>query len=106
MHSLLYNSDKFPVVLERKGSVMTEFTYTIKEEMGLHARPAGVMVKELKALPCNVLISCGNRKADAKKMFALMAMGVKCGETVTVTIEGENDEKAKEYLLKFFNENF
>lgn len=85
---------------------MVQFDYTIKEEMGLHARPAGVMVKELKPLSCNVTITCGTRKADAKKMFALMAMAVKCGETVTVTIDGENEEKVKDGLVKFFQENF
>lgn len=85
---------------------MVQFEYTIKEEMGLHARPAGIMVKELKPLACEVIIICGQRKADAKKMFALMAMGVKFGETVTVTIDGENEEKVKEDLVKFFHENF
>ena len=85
---------------------MVQFEYTIKEEMGLHARPAGVMVKQLKPLSCNITISCGSRSADAKKMFALMAMAVKCGETVTVTIDGENEEAIKDELLTFFSENF
>jgi len=85
---------------------MVSFTYTIMEEMGLHARPAGIMVKQLKALPCNVTIQCGARSADAKKLFALMGMGVKCGETVTVNIEGENEEAVKADLIAFFNENF
>jgi len=85
---------------------MVQFDYTIKEEMGLHARPAGVMVKQLKPLPCDVTITCGTKKADAKKMFALMAMAVKCGETVTVTIDGDREEEVKEELKEFFQKNF
>lgn len=85
---------------------MVTFDYTIKEEMGLHARPAGVMVKQLKPLACKVTIKCGARSADAKKMFALMAMAVKYDETVTVEIEGEEEEAVKDNLIRFFQENF
>ena len=85
---------------------MVKFEYTIKEEMGLHARPAGIMVKQLKPLTCSVTVRCGERSADAKKMFALMAMAVKCGETVTVEIDGEQEEKVREELIRFFQENF
>jgi phosphocarrier protein HPr len=85
---------------------MVHFDYTIKEEMGLHARPAGVMVKKLKPLACNIIITCGERSADAKKMFALMAMAVKCGETVTVKIDGDMEDEVKKELLEFFHVNF
>lgn len=85
---------------------MVSFTYTIKEPMGLHARPAGIMVKELKPLPCSVKVSCGSRSADGKKLFALMGMAVKCGETVLVEIEGEDEEKVKASLQSFFESNF
>ena len=85
---------------------MVSFDYTIKEAMGLHARPAGILVKQIKPLPCNITITCGNRQADAKKMFALMSISVKCGETVTVTIDGETEEAVKTQLMLFFEENF
>ncbi len=85
---------------------MVSFDYTIKDEMGLHARPAGVMVKQLKTVPATVTICCGERKADAKKLFAVMAMAVKWGETVTVSIEGENEETIKNDLVRFFEENY
>jgi len=85
---------------------MVSFTYTITDKMGIHARPAGVMVQNIKKLPCNIKIKCGEREADAKKIFDLMAMGIKCGETVTVTVDGENEESVKEYLVDFFKNNF
>lgn len=85
---------------------MVEFTYTIQDEMGLHARPAGVMVKRLKDLPINVTIKCGQRSANAKKLFQIMGMAVKCGETVTVELEGENEETMRDELLQFFKDNY
>lgn len=85
---------------------MVSFEYTIKDPMGLHARPAGVMVKQIKDVPASVTITCGERSSDAKKLFGIMGMAVKCGETVTVTIDGEGEEDAKAQLQKFFEENF
>lgn len=85
---------------------MVSFEYTIKDPMGLHARPAGVMVKQIKDVPASVTITCGTRSTDAKKLFGIMGMAVKCGETVTVSIDGDGEEAAKEQLQKFFEENF
>ena len=85
---------------------MVSFDYTIKDALGLHARPAGILVKRLKTLPCEVSVACGDRKADAKKLFALMGMAVKCGETVTVSVEGEGEDEVMEELIAFFEENY
>lgn len=85
---------------------MQSFTYKIQEPMGLHARPAGVMVKELKGTPCAVTVRCGTRSADGKRLFALMGMAVKCGETVTVEVQGEEEQAVAEKLKQFFAENF
>lgn len=85
---------------------MVSFDYTIQDEMGLHARPAGVMVKRLKAVPASVIIRCGERSADAKKLFQVMAMAVKCGETVTVEVDGEDEAALRDELLAFFRENY
>ena len=85
---------------------MKSFTYTIKDEMGLHARPAGQMVKYLKTLPARVTIRCGERSADGRKLFAIMAMAVNKDETVTVEVDGEGEEALCDELLKFFEENY
>lgn len=85
---------------------MVSFDYTIKDELGLHARPAGVMVRQIKPLQAVITIKCGLRQADAKKLFAIMGMAVKCGETVTVSVDGENEEAIAADLLKFFEENY
>ena len=45
------------------------------------------------------------KKADAKRLMAIMSMGVKKGHTVTVTVEGDNEEADFETVEKFFKEN-
>lgn len=85
---------------------MVSFEYTIKDPMGLHARPAGAMVKRLKPLAAKVTISCGQRQADAKKLFALMGMAVKAGETVTVAVDGEDEAALAQELEAFFEANY
>lgn len=85
---------------------MVSFTYTVKSEMGLHARPAGIMVKRLQDEPADVTVRCGQRVANGKKLFQLMAMGVKCGETVAVEISGQNEETLCKELQQFFAKNY
>lgn len=84
---------------------MKSFHYVITDTEGLHARPAGTLVKNASAFKSDITLSKGNRKADAKRLFAIMGLGVKTGETVTLSIDGEDEEKAKEVLQKFMEEN-
>jgi len=86
---------------------MKSFEYTIQDEMGLHARPVGQMVKFLKTLPAaQVIIRCGERSADGRKLFAIMSMAVEYGETVTVEVDGEGEETVCDELLEFFKANY
>ena len=74
---------------------MKEFTYTIKEPVGIHARPAGMLAKEAKTCQSTVTIVDKNGKSvDATRLMALMGMGIKCGDTVTVKIEGADEDTA------------
>ena len=85
---------------------MKTFNYVIKDELGLHARPAGRMVKLVKAMSSKVWLTAGDRKADLTKMFAIMDLGVKQGNEISVTAEGENEAADIEVLERFFHENF
>ena len=85
---------------------MKEFTYTIKEPVGIHARPAGMLAKEAKTCQSTVTIVDKNGKSvDATRLMALMGMGIKCGDTVTVKSEGADEDTAAPALEKFFNEH-
>lgn len=84
---------------------MVEFNYIITDKEGIHARPAGQFVKEAASFPCSVLIAKGGKEVDAKRIFGVMGLGVKCGETITVKTSGEQEAEASEHLKKFLEEN-
>jgi len=84
---------------------MKEFKYVVMDELGLHARPAGLLVKEAAKYKSAITVDSGVKKADAKRIMAIMAMGVKKGVEVTVTVEGEDEDVAFEAIQNFFNEN-
>lgn len=84
---------------------MVTFSYTITDEVGIHARPAGLLVKEAKNYPETVTLSCNGKSADTKRLMALLALGVKKGDTVTVEVEGENETETAAKLEEFFKAN-
>ena len=84
---------------------MKEFSYTIKDAQGIHARPAGELVKLAKSFESTVTIAKGEKSGNASKIFAVMGLGAKQGETVTFRIEGEGEEAAAAELEKFMSEN-
>lgn len=84
---------------------MVSFTYTIKDELGIHARPAGMLAKEAMKWQSAVWVDNGTKKADAKRLMAIMSMGVKKGHVVTVSAEGTDEEPCIEAMQKFFEEN-
>lgn len=84
---------------------MKEFTYQVKDQLGIHARPAGMLINEAKKYKCVLTIDTGAKKAELTRLMAVMALGVKCGQTVTVTAEGEDEDKAIKEIEKFFETN-
>lgn len=84
--------------------IMKSFNYVITDEVGIHARPAGLLVKEAKKYESTVTIVKGDRKADASKLMMLMSLGVKCGEEITVEAEGPDEDAAAAGMKKFFEE--
>jgi phosphocarrier protein len=84
---------------------MKEFSYVIKDELGIHARPAGMLTKLAKTYESEILITKGEKTIAATKLLMLMGLGVKQGEEVRVRIEGSDEDVAFEGLQEFFNEN-
>lgn len=84
---------------------MKSFNYVIKDEIGIHARPAGLLAKKAKEVTSKITITCSGKSAEATRLMALIGLGVKCGNEVTVTIEGEDEEQAVGVMEKFFQEN-
>ena len=84
---------------------MKEFKYVITDPEGIHARPAGILVKQAAGYQSAVTIAKGEKSADAKRIFGVMGLGVKTGEEITITVEGADEDTAAEELETFFKEN-
>ncbi len=84
---------------------MKEFNYTITDAVGIHARPAGLLAKKAAAFKSTVTVVKGEKKADTRRLMALMGLGIKCGDVITVQAEGEDEETAAAELQAFLTEN-
>lgn len=84
---------------------MKKFDYVIKDEVGIHARPAGILVKEAKKYESKITISSNGKSAEATKLMAVMGLGVKCGQSVEVTVEGADEDTVVEEMKTFFEAN-
>lgn len=85
---------------------MKEFEFVVTDLQGIHARPAGLLVKEAKKFESNISVFKGARKGDLKKIFTVMALGVKQGESIKVQVEGADEEQAASAVEAFLKENF
>lgn len=84
---------------------MQKFSYVITDAVGIHARPAGLLVKEAKKYESKILIVKDGKSAAATKLMAVMGLGVKCGDTVEVEVEGTDEAAACEGMKAFFESN-
>lgn len=84
---------------------MKQFKYVINDELGIHARPAGLLVKEAGVFPGTVKIAANGKEVDAKRILGVMSLGVKKGCEVTITVEGDGEEDMADTMKKFFEEN-
>ena len=84
---------------------MKSFSYTVKDELGLHARPAGLLVKEVKNFQSKVTLEKDGKSVDASRLMAVMGMGVKKDQTVIVKVEGDDEDAACKALKAFFETN-
>lgn len=84
---------------------MREFQYIITDPEGIHARPAGELVKLAKGFSSSVQIGKDGKSVDCKKIFGIMGLGIKKDQEVTFVIEGEDEKEACEEISKFMQEN-
>lgn len=84
---------------------MKSFTYEINDELGLHARPAGLLVKEAKKFESKITLTKGEKTVSATQLMMIMGMAVKKDAEVTVSADGADEDAAIEAMEKFFKEN-
>ena len=84
---------------------MREFRYVIKDEQGIHARPAGLFVKEAASCESKITISKDGNEVDANRILGVMGLGVKKDQEIVLKAEGSDEDQAIEKLSKFLQEN-
>ena len=84
---------------------MKEIKYVITDPLGMHARPAGMLVKAVAGYASKVTITAPTGTADARRLMALMKLAAKQGMELTVCVDGADEEKAASELQAFLSAN-
>lgn len=83
---------------------MKEFNHIIADPAGIHARPAGLLVKEARKFTSTITITKGDKTIDVRRIFGLMALGAKQGDSLIVRVEGADEEQAASAIAAFLKE--
>lgn len=83
---------------------MKEFKYVIQDAQGIHARPAGVLVKAANEFQSSLYVDKSGKKGDLKRIFGIMALCVKQGDEITITAEGPDEAAAIAKMEALFKE--
>ena len=84
---------------------MKEFKYVITDELGIHARPAGLLVKEAAKFQSDIKIKKGEKEADAKRIFGIMGLAAKKGDEIVLTADGADEADAIAAIEDFLKAN-
>ena len=84
---------------------MKEIKHVINDPLGMHARPAGMLVKAVAPFASKITVSAPTGSADAKRLMALMRLAAKQGMELTITVEGPDEETAAAELQAFLTAN-
>lgn len=84
---------------------MKTFDYVITDPEGIHARPAGLLVKEANKYQSSISIAKGDKSGDLKRIFSVMGLAAKKGETITISADGPDEEQAITALEAAFTQN-
>lgn len=84
---------------------MKEITYKITDELGIHARPAGQLVKRASEYRCRITAASSEKSVDAKRIMGVMGLTLKKGDVMTMTFDGPDEEQAASDMADFLKDN-
>ena len=85
---------------------MPQATTTISNKLGLHARASAKLTKLAGSFPCEVWMSKGERRINAKSIMGVMMLAAGLGSTVEIECDGPREEDAMKALLALINDKF
>ena len=85
---------------------MSTLSLKIKNETGLHARPATLLAKTAQEYSCDIVVHHAGKSANAKSLISILALGVSCGEEISVDAEGAQAEDALKAIRELVESDF
>ena len=85
---------------------MPEITLTIRNKVGLHARPAALLVQTAKGFKSSIEVVHSGRRADAKSILSVLTLGANQGAVITLRAVGEDADEALVALVNLIESNF
>ena len=83
---------------------MLQVTTTISNKLGLHARASAKLTKLAGSFPCEIWISKGERRVNAKSIMGVMMLAAGIGSTVTLETLGTDSEEAMQAITALIND--
>lgn len=84
---------------------MKKIAYVVQDALGIHARPAGLLIKEAAKFSSSIKITANGKEVDAKRIIGVMSLGVRQGQEITIMIDGADEDAAASALETFLKEN-
>ncbi len=85
---------------------MISATTTISNKLGLHARASAKLTKLAGSFPCDLWISRGERRVNAKSIMGVMMLAAGIGSSVTLEADGEREREALDAMLALIADKF
>lgn len=85
---------------------MKEFLFTVTDQNGIHARPAGKLVAFLRDYQCRVTVQANGKEADGRRLLALLALGAVHGTELRFLLQGEDEDECCAALRDFCREEW
>ena len=82
---------------------MKKESVILKNETGLHARPAGELAKLAAGFKCNINLIANEKTINAKSILSIMAAGIKTSTEIIIECDGEDEDIALEKIVEAFN---
>ncbi|HHU61494.1 MAG: HPr family phosphocarrier protein [Bacillota bacterium] len=84
---------------------MRKFSYVIRDEQGIHARPASLLVKVARSFDSDIQLESKGECVNLKNLLAVMCLGIMQGDVINITCHGHDEEKAEREIKIFLEEN-
>ena len=85
---------------------MVQKTATIRNNMGIHVRPTGVIIDAMHDCPAKILVEAKGIESNLQDHIGLLAMGLIKGDSVKITVDGNDEEKICSQIVDLFEKEF